>query len=132
MPPMQPRIVQLRVLRVCVCICVVCLVENEMEEVPYEPPELPPLPPPLSEDPHPPSHAARKRKPKQQPEQPTDFFELKVNTNVYIQGLPEDATVEELEKHFSKCGIIRRDPQTGTIGIRAIGSGVCNPLGAEE
>jgi len=38
---------------------------------------------------------------------------MKVVTQVYVTGLPDDITVEEIEKHFQKCGIIKRDPETG-------------------
>ncbi|KAL8544651.1 hypothetical protein ACS0TY_005039 [Phlomoides rotata] len=43
---------------------------------------------------------------------PDSWFELKVNTHVYINGLPEDVTTEELVEVFSKCGIIKEDPET--------------------
>lgn len=43
---------------------------------------------------------------------PDSWFELKVNTHVYITGLPEDVTVDEVVEVFSKCGIIKEDPET--------------------
>ncbi|OMO50169.1 hypothetical protein CCACVL1_30587, partial [Corchorus capsularis] len=43
---------------------------------------------------------------------PDSWFELKVNTHVYVTGLPEDVTTEELVEVFSKCGIIKEDPET--------------------
>lgn len=43
---------------------------------------------------------------------PDSWFELKVNTNVYVNGLPEDVTVDEIVEVFSKCGIIKEDPET--------------------
>ncbi|EOY13218.1 PREDICTED: splicing factor U2AF-associated protein 2 isoform X1 [Theobroma cacao] len=43
---------------------------------------------------------------------PESWFELKVNTNVYVTGLPDDVTAEELVEVFSKCGIIKEDPET--------------------
>ncbi|KAL5850926.1 hypothetical protein ACOSQ4_008939 [Xanthoceras sorbifolium] len=43
---------------------------------------------------------------------PDSWFELKVNTHVYVTGLPEDVTVEEVVEVFSKCGIIKEDPET--------------------
>lgn len=43
---------------------------------------------------------------------PESWFELKVNTHVYVTGLPEDVTTEELVEVFSKCGIIKEDPET--------------------
>ncbi|KAM7491551.1 hypothetical protein LguiA_034472 [Lonicera macranthoides] len=56
------------------------------------------------------------------PEQPADkkeankppdsWFELKVNTHVYVTGLPDDVTFDEVVEVFSKCGIIKEDPET--------------------
>ncbi|KAI4364778.1 hypothetical protein MLD38_020828 [Melastoma candidum] len=43
---------------------------------------------------------------------PDSWFELKVNTHVYINGLPDDVTMEEVVEVFSKCGIIKEDPET--------------------
>ncbi|GMN59785.1 hypothetical protein TIFTF001_028878 [Ficus carica] len=43
---------------------------------------------------------------------PDSWFELKVNTHVYVEGLPDDATVDEVVEVFSKCGIIKEDPET--------------------
>uniref|UniRef100_A0A804MK26 RRM domain-containing protein n=1 Tax=Zea mays TaxID=4577 RepID=A0A804MK26_MAIZE len=40
------------------------------------------------------------------------WFDLKVNTHVYVTGLPDDVTVEEIVEVFSKCGIIKEDPVT--------------------
>ncbi|KAJ0078752.1 hypothetical protein Patl1_23724 [Pistacia atlantica] len=38
---------------------------------------------------------------------PDTWFELKVNTHVYVTGLPDDVTTEEVVEVFSKCGIIK-------------------------
>ncbi|KAM3703612.1 hypothetical protein ACJW31_04G110500 [Castanea mollissima] len=43
---------------------------------------------------------------------PDSWFELKVNTHVYVTGLPEDVTIEEVVEVFSKCGIIKEDPES--------------------
>ncbi|KAF3455172.1 hypothetical protein FNV43_RR05620 [Rhamnella rubrinervis] len=43
---------------------------------------------------------------------PDSWFELKVNTHVYVSGLPDDVTIEEVVEVFSKCGIIKEDPET--------------------
>ncbi|KAK9145710.1 hypothetical protein Sjap_005613 [Stephania japonica] len=43
---------------------------------------------------------------------PDSWFDLKVNTHVYVTGLPEDVTAEEVVEVFSKCGIIKEDPET--------------------
>ncbi|KAK1266740.1 hypothetical protein QJS04_geneDACA015564 [Acorus gramineus] len=43
---------------------------------------------------------------------PDSWFDLKINTHVYINGLPDDVTAEEIVEVFSKCGIIKEDPET--------------------
>lgn len=43
---------------------------------------------------------------------PDSWFELKVNTHVYVTGLPDDVTFDEMVEVFSKCGIIKEDPET--------------------
>ncbi|CAL5357240.1 unnamed protein product [Camellia sinensis] len=43
---------------------------------------------------------------------PDSWFELKVNTHVYVNGLPDDVTFDEVVEVFSKCGIIKEDPET--------------------
>ncbi|KAI4302074.1 hypothetical protein L6164_035291 [Bauhinia variegata] len=43
---------------------------------------------------------------------PDGWFELKVNTHVYVTGLPEDVSIDEVVEVFSKCGIIKEDPET--------------------
>ncbi|KAL2563141.1 hypothetical protein AAZV13_20G178100 [Glycine max] len=43
---------------------------------------------------------------------PDSWFELKINTHVYVTGLPEDVTTDEIVEVFSKCGIIKEDPET--------------------
>ncbi|XP_076926605.1 splicing factor U2AF-associated protein 2-like [Bidens hawaiensis] len=50
---------------------------------------------------------------KKEPNPPPDsWFELKVNTHVYVTGLPDDVTFDEVVEVFSKCGIIKEDPET--------------------
>lgn len=50
---------------------------------------------------------------KKEANQPPDtWFELKVNTHVYVNGLPDDATLDEVVEVFTKCGIIKEDPET--------------------
>ncbi|KAK4785184.1 hypothetical protein SAY86_001873 [Trapa natans] len=61
--------------------------------------------------------AKRKNQPEKQPAKeankaPDSWFELKVNTHVYVNGLPEDVTVDEIVEVFTKCGIIKEDPET--------------------
>lgn len=40
------------------------------------------------------------------------WFELKHNTSVYVTGLPGNASIEEVDDVFSKCGVIKTDPET--------------------
>ncbi|XP_010278734.1 PREDICTED: splicing factor U2AF-associated protein 2 isoform X2 [Nelumbo nucifera] len=49
---------------------------------------------------------------KQANKPPDSWFDLKVNTHVYITGLPDDVTAEEIVEVFSKCGVIKEDPET--------------------
>lgn len=49
---------------------------------------------------------------------PEGWFELKVNTHVYVTGLPDDVTTEEVAEVFSKCGIIKEDPDTKKLRIK--------------
>lgn len=48
---------------------------------------------------------------KQQAQQPQGWFELKNNTSIYINGLPDDVTVEEVHEACSKFGLIKEDDQ---------------------
>ncbi|KAJ4721816.1 Splicing factor-like protein [Melia azedarach] len=63
-------------------------------------------------------HNGKRKQPDKQVEKkeankpPDSWFELKVNTHVYVTGLPDDVTVEEVVEVFSKCGIIKEDPET--------------------
>ncbi|XP_024040486.1 splicing factor U2AF-associated protein 2 isoform X3 [Citrus clementina] len=58
-------------------------------------------------------HNGKRKQPDKQVEKkeankpPDSWFELKVNTHVYVTGLPDDVTVEEMVEVFSKCGIIK-------------------------
>lgn len=40
------------------------------------------------------------------------------NTSVYVTGIPSDATERELAAHFTKCGILLPNPQTGRPRIK--------------
>jgi HIV Tat-specific factor 1 len=42
----------------------------------------------------------------------------KVNTSVYVTGIPPDVTIEELKTKFSKCGVIMEDLETGEPKIK--------------
>lgn len=41
-----------------------------------------------------------------------------MNTSVYVSGLPQDITIQELDEHFTRCGIVRLDPHTGEKRIK--------------
>lgn len=40
------------------------------------------------------------------------------HSNVYVQGLPLDVTIEEMKIFFKKAGIIKADPFTGVTKIK--------------
>ena len=46
------------------------------------------------------------------------WFESKNTTYIYVEGLPKDATEDELSTFFKKCGIIKLDPITGKESIK--------------
>lgn len=48
---------------------------------------------------------------KKEEQQQANWFDLKINTNVYVTGLPLDVTVAEVSEAFSKCGVIKVDEQ---------------------
>jgi len=41
-----------------------------------------------------------------------------MNTFIYIQGLPNDITKEELKEYFTRCGVMRLDAVTGEPQIK--------------
>ncbi|PNW70131.1 hypothetical protein CHLRE_17g707050v5 [Chlamydomonas reinhardtii] len=53
--------------------------------------------------------AGRRRKGKGKEEKPANWFDLKINTNVYVTGLPLDVTLVEVAETFGKCGVIKVD-----------------------
>ncbi|KAH7434534.1 hypothetical protein KP509_06G021900 [Ceratopteris richardii] len=82
---------------------------------------------PIIEDPGIPKSAKKRKDPASENEEsskppannnPDGWFELKVNTHVYVTGLPDNATVEEVSEVFSKCGIIKEDPDTKKLRIK--------------
>ena len=46
------------------------------------------------------------------------WFDLRTNTSVYVDGLPSDSTAEEVSRFFSKCGVIKLDPDTGEPRVK--------------
>lgn len=49
---------------------------------------------------------------------PEGWFQLKTNTSVYVTGLPDDCDVEEVKTVFSKCGVIKIDPDTNAPRVK--------------
>ena len=49
---------------------------------------------------------------------PEGWFELKTNTSVYVTGLPTDCDPEEVKAVFSKCGVIKLDPESNAPKIK--------------
>jgi HIV Tat-specific factor 1 len=41
-----------------------------------------------------------------------------VNTFIYVQGLPNDITHDELKEYFVRCGVLRIDPGNGQEMIK--------------
>ncbi|KAI3961019.1 hypothetical protein MKX01_014351 [Papaver californicum] len=56
--------------------------------------------------------APEKEEKKEANKPPDSWFDLKVNTHVYVTGLPDDVTAEEVVEVFSRCGVIKEDPET--------------------
>ncbi|KAG4919692.1 hypothetical protein JHK85_057973 [Glycine max] len=54
---------------------------------------------------------------------PDSWFELKINTHVYVTGLPEDVTTDEIVEVFSKCGIIKEHASLIVMSFSLYGSG---------
>ncbi|GJP50841.1 hypothetical protein CLOM_g9998 [Closterium sp. NIES-68] len=50
--------------------------------------------------------------------EPNEWFELKVNTSVYVTGLPHDTNEDEVGEVFSKCGLIKEDLDTGKPRVK--------------
>ncbi|CAL5870656.1 uncharacterized protein PFLUO_LOCUS4896 [Penicillium psychrofluorescens] len=64
---------------------------------------------------------ARDRKKRKQPEDGEDAQKAKkqrVNTAVFVTSIPLDATLEELEHTFSKCGVIAEEIDSGRPRIK--------------
>lgn len=54
-----------------------------------------------------------KKKNRQKNKKKTTWYSAKINSNVYVSGLPSDITFEEMQVFFKKAGIIRINPLTG-------------------
>ncbi|CAD8172982.1 unnamed protein product [Paramecium octaurelia] len=69
----------------------------------------------------------RKKSQKEKEKKKNQWYTPKINTNVYVEGLPQDITVEEMKVFFSKAGIIRINPENlqPTIKIYRDQNGNC-------
>ncbi|CAD8087544.1 unnamed protein product [Paramecium sonneborni] len=69
----------------------------------------------------------RKKSQKEKEKKKNQWYTPKINTNVYVEGLPQDITLEEMKTFFSKAGIIRINPETlqPTIKIYRDQNGNC-------
>eukprot|EP01064_Diplonema_japonicum_P029509 TRINITY_DN4799_c2_g1_i1.p1 TRINITY_DN4799_c2_g1~~TRINITY_DN4799_c2_g1_i1.p1 ORF type:complete len:451 (+),score=121.96 TRINITY_DN4799_c2_g1_i1:62-1414(+) len=54
----------------------------------------------------------KKQEKQQRQAKQTEWFELKVNTSVYVHNLPDGTTGEMLAEYFKKVGVIKIDPIT--------------------
>lgn len=62
--------------------------------------------------------AAPQKKERKKKKKKKTFDKKAAKCWIYVQGLPSDATTEELAAHFSKCGIIATDPETAMPKIK--------------
>jgi len=46
------------------------------------------------------------------------WFENKVNTYIYVKGLPETVIKEDIAEYFKKCGMFKIDPVSGEDSIK--------------
>ena len=58
------------------------------------------------------------KKKKRKEKQKAKWYTPKINTNVYVQGLPKDMTRQEIIDFFTKAGVLRLDPETGEERIK--------------
>lgn len=54
----------------------------------------------------------RKKAKKEKEKKKEKWYQPKINTNIYVSGLPEDITEDEMKDFFIKAGVIRIDPAT--------------------
>ena len=46
------------------------------------------------------------------------WYNSRINSCVYIQGLPKDITRQEVVDFFGRAGILRLDPETGQEKVK--------------
>lgn len=47
-----------------------------------------------------------------------NWYQSKINSSVYVQGLPDSITVSQIKDFFTKCGVLRIDPSTGEERVK--------------
>eukprot|EP00741_Cyanophora_paradoxa_P010417 tig00000037_g10073.t1 len=62
--------------------------------------------------------AKREKRKRQKEKKKMKWFKPKVNTHVYVTGLPRDITEDEIRDFFSKCGVLKPDEKSGKPLIR--------------
>jgi HIV Tat-specific factor 1 len=45
-------------------------------------------------------------------------FKNRTNTSIYVKGLPEDISFEEMKEFFLKAGILKIDPETNLEKVK--------------
>jgi HIV Tat-specific factor 1 len=61
----------------------------------------------------------KKKKTKKQKEKKMhQWYMPRVNSNVYVSGLPKDISQSEVVSYFSRCGFIRKDQRTGETKVK--------------
>jgi RNA recognition motif-containing protein len=58
------------------------------------------------------------KKEKQKDKKKSQWYTPRINSSIYISNLPKNTNEQELISLFSKCGLIRRDPETGENRIK--------------
>lgn len=58
------------------------------------------------------------------------LVEMRYNTTVYVTGLPDDCTAEEVAEEFAKCGVVKtNDDGSPKVKLYRCGGGpLCNGL----
>ena len=60
----------------------------------------------------------KKKTQKQKEKKKKEWYKSKINTYIYVKGLPEDVSLEEIETFFSKAGVFRLEKKTNLPKIK--------------
>jgi HIV Tat-specific factor 1 len=60
----------------------------------------------------------QKKKDKQKEKKLNKWYHAKINTNIYVTGLPKEVNEMDLVNMFTKCGFIRKDEKTGKYKVK--------------